>query len=355
MNHRRYRKSLLAPILLLVGSLVLSACGGSSSGGSSGGKLGGTITVTEAGGTYGNFVKTKVVKPFEDKTGVKVNAVTGLTMQNLAKLRANKENPELDVISFDPPGAYPAVEEGLMMKLDPAKLPNMKKLHDWAIGKDGHLVGVLAVNQCIAYNTQYIKTPPTSWEDLWKPEYKGKVVLPDISTSHGMYVVMMMSKLATGEDMYNGQKAFDKLKTLKANVLTYYTSHDQMAQLLNSGQAWITSWTADRAITQQNQGAPIECIIPKEGAVFFTSFAGIAKNTKNPDAAYAYLNSWIQAETQSAAANEIFLGPTNKEAKLEGKPLKYLDPTRPGLLRPDWDKLMKLQPEWTDMWNRAMK
>jgi putative spermidine/putrescine transport system substrate-binding protein len=370
MRLRFYRTSLLGLSVLVASALALSACASSGSNGSSNNanqgsaqntdssgapKLSGSITVTEAGGSFGNFVKTKVVKPFADKTGVKVNTVTGLTMENLAKMRASKDNPELDVVSFDPPGAYPAAKEGLLMKLDAAKLPNIKKLNDWAVVKDDQLVGVLASNQCIAYNTQYVKNPPTSWEDLWKPEYKGKVVLPDISTSHGMYLVMMMSKLATGNDLYNAGKAFEKLATLKSNVLTYYTSHDQMAQLLNSGQAWIGSWTADRAITQQNQGAPIDCIIPKEGAVFFTSYAGIAKGTKNPDAAYAFLDSWISADSQTAAANEIFLGPTNKEAKLEGKPLKYLDPNRSGLIRPDWDKLIQLGPEWTDTWNKTMK
>jgi len=59
--------------------------------------------------------------------------------------------------------------------------------------------------------------------------------------------------------------------------------------------------------------------------------------------------------SQAEAANEIFLGPTNSEVKLSGKPLKYLDPTRPALVRPNWDKVMQLTPEWTDMWNRRMQ
>jgi ABC-type glycerol-3-phosphate transport system substrate-binding protein len=82
------------------------------------GKVSGSITVTVAGGTYGNFIKQKVMKPFHDQTGVVVNSVDGLTMQNLATLRATKNNPSLDVTSFDPPGAYPAADEGLLLRLD---------------------------------------------------------------------------------------------------------------------------------------------------------------------------------------------------------------------------------------------
>lgn len=319
-------------------------------------KPSGSITVTVAGGTYGNFIKQKVMKPFHDQTGVDVNPVDGLTMQNLATLRATKNNPSLDVMSFDPPGAYPAADEGLLLKLDPAKLPNMTKMYPWGTAKDGHLVGVLASNQCLAYNTKFIKTPPTSWEDMWKPEYKGHVALPDISTSHGVMLLLTMSKIATGSpDLYNGDKAFAKLETLKPNVLTYWTNHDQLSQLMNSGQVWLAPWTADRAATQENNGAPIDCALPKEGAIFFASFSGIAKNSRNPDAAYAYLNTQISAQSQTEAANEIFLGPTNSEVKMTGKPLKYLDPTRPGLMRPDWDKVMQLTPQWTDLWNRRMQ
>ncbi len=319
------------------------------------GKVSGSITVTVAGGTYGNFIKQKVMKPFHDQTGVTVNAVDGLTMQNLATLRATKNNPSLDVMSFDPPGAYPAADEGLLLKLDPAKLPNMTKMFPWGVAKDGHLVGVLASNQCLAYNTKSITTPPTSWEDMWNPAYKGHVALPDISTSHGVMLLLIESKIASGGDLYNGDKAFDKLETLKPNVLTYWTNHDQLSQLMNSGQVWLAPWTADRAATQNNNGAPIDCVVPKEGAIFFASFSGIAKNSRNPDAAYAYLNTQISAKSQAEAANEIFLGPTNSEVKMSGKPLKYLDPTRPGLVRPDWDKVMQLTPQWTDMWNRRMQ
>ena len=75
----------------------------------------------------------------------------------------------------------------------------------------------------LAYNTQFVKEPPKSWADLWKPEYKGKVALPDIGTSHGLFFVSIVSKMQSG-DLYNTDAAFAKLQTLKPNVLTFWTS-----------------------------------------------------------------------------------------------------------------------------------
>ena len=41
----------------------------------------------------------------------------------------------------------------------------------------------------IIFNTKLVKTPPTSFADLWRPEFKGQIVLPDISHSIGPYII----------------------------------------------------------------------------------------------------------------------------------------------------------------------
>jgi putative spermidine/putrescine transport system substrate-binding protein len=50
----------------------------------------------------------------------------------------------------------------------------------------------------LTYNRS-IKAPPTSWADLWRPEFKGRIVLPDITHSAGTYIVPV-GALASGKD-----------------------------------------------------------------------------------------------------------------------------------------------------------
>lgn len=214
------------------------------------------LVVVLPGGTLEKVLRRSWVEPFEKKTHAKATVVTGLTMENLAKLRAQKGNPQIDVVIFDPPGAIPAANEGLLEKLDPARIE---------IQKHGFFATDWLSNQVLAYNTKYVKEPPKSWADLWKPEYKGKVILPDISTSHGVFFVSIVSKMETGNDLYNTDAAYAKLKTLRPNVLTLWTSHDQVAQLLNSGEAWLAPWTSDRALSQVAAKAPIGLTVPREG------------------------------------------------------------------------------------------
>ena len=315
------------------------------------------LVVILPGGTLERVLRKSWVEPFEKKYNAKVIVTTGLTMENLAKLRAQKGNPQIDVVIFDPPGAIPAANEGLLEKLDPGRIPNLKDQYPFEIVKHGLFATQWLANQVLAYNTKFIKEPPKSWADLWKPEYKGKVLLPDISTSHGVFLVSIVSKMQTGTDLYNTEAAFAKLKTLRPNVLTFYTSHDQVAQLLNSGEAWLVPWASDRALTQVAAKAPVGVTVPKEGAIYFTSHIGIALGSKNKDLAEKYIDTAISAEAQLMNAKEAFLGPANSKVKLEGylaETLAYGENLKK-LLAPDWNKLDQVRNEWTERWNREIR
>ena len=50
----------------------------------------------------------------------------------------------------------------------------------------------------IAYNPTKIQTPPPSWMDLWKPEYKGRVGLTTMESSLGTVFVVEIAKLHGG-------------------------------------------------------------------------------------------------------------------------------------------------------------
>jgi len=315
------------------------------------------VVVVNYGGTFGRFWTQFIIEPFEKRYNAKVSQVQSLTFDTLAKLRAQKGNPQIDVVGFDPPGAIPAANEGLLEQLDPERIPNMKDHYPWAIQKDRYYLTQWLSNQVLAYNTKFIKDPPKSWADLWKPEYKGKVVLPDIGTSHGVFFVSIISKMQTGNDLYNTEAAFAKLKSLRPNVLTFWTSHDQVAQLLNSGEAWLVPWTSDRALTQVAAKAPIALTVPKEGGIYFTSHIAMARGTKRKALAEKYIDVAVSAEAQLINAQEAFLGPANAKVKLGdylAKNLAYGEQLK-ALVAPDWSKLDQFRDQWTERWNREIR
>ena len=231
------------------------------------------------GGTFEKAWRANVIQAFEREHNVRVRVVTGLSAENFAKLRAQKDNPQMDVVTFDAPFALVAAREGLLETLDAQRIPNLSALHDFALPKDRAYVAFFTSSQVLAYNTQHVKTAPTSWEDLWKPEYKGKVVLPEIGSISGAYFVAMMGK-AFGKGLFDADAAFARVKTLRPSVLTFWTSHDQLAQLLVQGEVWLSPWASDRAAFQVKSGAPIASVTPKEGAIFGMGAMGIAKGSQ---------------------------------------------------------------------------
>jgi len=69
----------------------------------------------------------------------------------------------------------------------------------------------------IAYNPKKITTPPTSWEDLWKPEYKGRVGITGSPSSLGTAFMVEIAKLhwRLGNNI---EPAFEAVKKLLPNV-----------------------------------------------------------------------------------------------------------------------------------------
>ena len=71
---------------------------------------------------------------------------------------------------------------GLLEKLDKSKMPNtefvMDKLKKNTFDPNGEYSVVYTWGMTgIIYNKKYVKTAPTSWQDLWNPVYKGRVIL----------------------------------------------------------------------------------------------------------------------------------------------------------------------------------
>jgi putative spermidine/putrescine transport system substrate-binding protein len=314
------------------------------------------LVVTVFGGTLEKAWRANVIEPFEKQFNAKVRVVSGLSVENLAKLRAQKDNPEIDVFMFDTPIALIGAKEGLLETLDATRIPNLNNVYDFAMDKTRQHVAVYAVSVFLGYNTQFVKQKPTAWADMWKPEYKGKILIPNISQITGAYFIGILGH-AFGKGWDDQDAAFAKLKALRPNVLTFTTSHDQTAQLLNQGEGWMQPWSNDRIATQVKAGAPIGMAIPSEGSVFASGAMGIAKGTKHKTLAEQYVNFALSEGPQAADARDIFLAPVNKNVKLTPDVAQFVPygEVMKHLFTIDWDAFTKQRDLWVDRWNREIK
>jgi putative spermidine/putrescine transport system substrate-binding protein len=57
------------------------------------------------------------------------------------------------------------------------------------------------------------KTPPSSFANLWRPEFKGRIVLPEISHSIGPYIIPI-GPMAAGKSPNDEATGFEMLKKM---------------------------------------------------------------------------------------------------------------------------------------------
>ena len=169
--------------------------------------------------------------------------------------------------------------------------------------------------EAILYRTDKVTTPPTSWADLWNPEYSGH--LSTIDAGENAYI---MAALSLGVDPYHATAEQDaqikaKLIELKPNLMMYWSDFTELYNLLSSGDIWVAgnAWN-ETFISLKRENAPVEYVMPEEGAIGYMCGFGIAADTKNLDLAYDYLNSITSAESLAKMSEELAYGPANQAA-----------------------------------------
>jgi spermidine/putrescine-binding protein len=130
------------------------------------------LTISVWGGSYGETWKKEVVEPFIAKTGIEVTLDTGPASQRLSKLIAARGGADL-VLLTDHQMAV-AKQRGLFEPVNPANVPNLNDLHDFA--KDPLKGGLCPANVLIAvgiaYNQNQLAAPPKSWKCCSSATYR---------------------------------------------------------------------------------------------------------------------------------------------------------------------------------------
>ena len=213
------------------------------------------LVVATFGGTFVDNSKKCHAAAFEKATGATVKYVLGSSVQTMAKLRAAGARSELDVAYMDSQIVKQAKAEGLLQPLEPAKIADWNDVYDVSRDKDAHWVSMMFAGTIITYNTKLVKEPPTSWADLWKPEFKGKLAIPDISGTSGQQFLMAAARL-NGGSIENIDPGFEAIKKLKPNVQMMYTQPDQLIPLFERGDIAVAVWYTDRTGPRPPRACP---------------------------------------------------------------------------------------------------
>jgi putative spermidine/putrescine transport system substrate-binding protein len=309
------------------------------------------------GGTWANVQKQVLAPYFSKRSGATVVQSPMLATAQIAKLTAAKGGqPPFDVAMLDEGPALEAIDAGLIAKYDPAKSPNFANLYPQFKDAYGPAITMQAIG--IAYNPKTVKTPPTSWADLWKPEYKGRAAITSLASTLGLAFLLDINRLEGGNES-NMEPAFKKLKTLLPNLAAVSANFGAHGALFQQGEVDIGVQNFNFAEELKAKGVPIEFVRVSTGTPAWKTTMHVVKGALKPDLAHMYIDSQLAPEVQSTMQKSPWnVIPTSSKVPYEGLVATKIAKTPADLEKMvffDWKKVNKGRAAWTQQFNREIR
>jgi putative spermidine/putrescine transport system substrate-binding protein len=309
-----------------------------------------TLVVSTWGGSFRDLIDEAISKEFTKQTGVKVEYITGGTIDRLNKAKLAR-TPESDITFTTSHIGWLYADGNLFEKLDTSKLTNYKNVVPQAKVSDYH-VGSWAYVYTIAYRPDLVPKDITfsSWNDLWNPKLKNMLSAPDFDPSH----IISMAAILSGGTPQTWEKGQAKLLALKPNFKSFYTNDANSQQLIATGETPVQVLLSMNAYHMIGQGVPIKVTIPKEGAVLGVDAMGIMKGSTKAELAYKFMNIALSPEVQAKIVSLKKASPVVLNAKVDPA-----DAALPGVFttKAQWDKEAilidhKMRAEKTAEWRK---
>mgnify|MGYP002996530801 FL=1 len=321
----KMKKLLVFLVSVLTMALLLTGCGGDTE--KKDAAAGGEQQVLNLFSWADNF-DPEVIAEFEKQYNCKVNYdVFANNEELLAKIQAG--GAQYDVIQPSDYMVATMLKLDLLEKMNMDNIPNAKNIVSTLKAPvydptgDHSLVYTWGITG-IAYNKNYVKDIPDSWEDLWNPEYAGRLILLNDSRETIGMALKKNGFSNNSTDPAQVEKAFQDLKALAPNVLAFDT--DTIKQKFIAEEAWIgTMWTGDASYTLKDN-PNIGFVVPKEGATIWADTFAIPKGAKHKELAEKFIN--FIYDPKISAKNYEYIGYNDRTKKLRNSTAKNLKMTR---------------------------
>jgi len=213
-----------------------------------------------------------------------------------ARMLAEKDNPQADCIwGWAVTNTSEFVPKGMLVPYKPKgwdKIPaNFKD-------PKGYWTAIDLYAAAFVGNTKVLEKDnlpmAKSWNDLLKPAYKGKLIMPNPASS-GTGFLQVASLLVMLDPDYKNKpieknKAWDFLKKLDKNMGQYIKSGSKPAKLTAAGEYAIGCSFAFVYSSLNKKGFPIVMALPAEGAGFELEVNSLLKGAKHEKAAKKFLD-----------------------------------------------------------------
>lgn len=267
---------------------------------------------------WSEYMPDAVLAQFEKETGIRVVYSTYDSNEAMyAKVKL------MDAGGYDV--AFPSTyfvnrmrREGLLARLDKSRLPNFRHLDPALLDKpydpdNAYSVPYLWGTTGIGVNAGMTEADRIgSWRDLWRPEFKGRVMLSDdLRDVFGM-ALRLLGHSANSTDPAQIEAAYRELARLMPAVRVF-DSGSPKQPFLNQEVAIGMIWNGE-AYMAGKENPDIRYIYPEEGAMVWVDSMVILKNAANTENAHAFIDFLMRPEVAAVISEEIGYASPNAAA-----------------------------------------
>ena len=271
---------------------------------------------------------------FTEKTGIRVNVVSGKAPELIERIRREGENTPADVFITVDGGVLNTAKKAGILQAMPAGAFSKEVPHNLR-DREGYWVGLTTRARVIVYSRERVKPEElSSYEDLVGAKWKGRVL---VRSSAGLYDQSLLASLIA----IDGYEAAEKWAAgIVANMARQPRGNDRaQAKAIAAGEGDVAIMNTCYIGQMLHSKDPEEVRVAKNTGVFFPnqkttgthiniSGAGLTKYGKNRENAMKLIGYLLSVPVQEALSNGNYEYPVNPKAK-KHKLLDTWGPFRP--------------------------
>lgn len=265
-----------------------------------------------------NSFSDTVLSHFEQRYGAKVFVENFATADELIE-KLKTEPGRHDVVVVDDANMFTLRKARLLRELEHSRFSNFSSLDSQFLDQEfdpqnRHSVPYLWGTTLVAYRQDKVPVPPTSWSPLFESDYAGKVTfLPektDCVAGMLFYQGIELSKVARSQV----RGAVDRIHDSVSSGVAEFAGMEKAAASLKSGERWFAMMYNCDAKVLEAACPDIATYLPEEGSLLWLDCLAIARDSRNPGLAHAFLNYMMEPETAAMTCVELCSATANLEA-----------------------------------------
>jgi spermidine/putrescine transport system substrate-binding protein len=273
---------------------------------------------------WDEYLADSVIEAFEAETGHTIKVVIFDSDNKRDEILSSSAGNQFDLVMIDSVSAQLFGKNNVLHSSNIEQLNILEKIDPrWRESCGNFGVPYAWGTVGIAYRSDKIETPPSSWSELIVPStgLKGHVgmLLDQVDTF--IPALKLQGDSINTENIEELKNAYIKLLNQKESLLTYEYPISYQEKMGNDSELYMAlAYSGDQYVLNgDDEDGPWRYIVPKEGTSAWVDCLSIVESSLNKPAAKQFLSFINRPEVAAENASEIWFATANLNA------IKFID------------------------------